>query len=474
VILLSLREKAELSAAEPGTVVVRHPTRGGARLRQLDPGVEQALLCLGSGPVSLQELARTASASAPAADLRRLDHEVAKLAKWGLVQFRCIVQGEEVLVAALRSDLARFDFEVLRGDERLQLSRFAYARRSDEALVLESPSSLARVVVRVPAVAGLLAALTSPHTIPELCAMTPGCGQEVVEECVRVLVGVGAVGVVDAGGRCQEDSNPEWVQREFHDVLLHARSRDGLTDEPLGGLYPFLGVIPPAPAVKPPMSASLVQLPRPDLDRIVEGDPPLAKVMEARRSVRRYGERPISAEELGELLFRVARARVVHPVCAEKLAFYESSDRTYPSGGAAYDLELYVTVRTCRGLRSGMYHYEPVQHALSLVCDRPKLVVGMLNDAYLAAGREAVPQVLITLASRFGRLGWKYRGIAYATTLKNVGVLYEAMYLAATAMGLAACGLGGGNSASFSKATGLDPLVESSVGELMLGTLPGT
>jgi oxazoline/thiazoline dehydrogenase len=39
----------------------------------------------------------------------------------------------------------------------------------------------------------------------------------------------------------------------------------------------------------------------------------------------------------------------------------------------------------------------------------------------------------------------------------------------ATAMGLSACGLGNGDLESFAAATGLDPLVEGSIGELMLG-----
>jgi oxazoline/thiazoline dehydrogenase len=74
------------------------------------------------------------------------------------------------------------------------------------------------------------------------------------------------------------------------------------------------------------------------------------------------------------------------------------------------------------------------------------------------------------MAARFARLSWKYEGIAYGTTLKNTGVLYEAMYLAATAMGLAPCGIGGGESAVFSEAIGVNPMIESSVGEFMLGT----
>jgi hypothetical protein len=39
-------------------------------------------------------------------------------------------------------------------------------------------------------------------------------------------------------------------------------------------------------------------------------------------------------------------------------------------------------------------------------------------------------------------------------------------------MGLAVCGLGGGDASSFARATGLDPWAEGTVGELVLGSRP--
>jgi SagB-type dehydrogenase family enzyme len=149
---------------------------------------------------------------------------------------------------------------------------------------------------------------------------------------------------------------------------------------------------------------------------------------------------------------------------------YQASSRPYPSGGAAYDLELYVTVDRCAGLAPGIYHYDPVAHQLHRLAGRTASVERLLRDAQHAAALPSFPQVLIILASRFQRLSWKYRGMAYATTLKNVGVLYQTMYLVATAMGLAPCALGGGDSVLFAEAVGANKLEESSVGEFILGS----
>ena len=113
-----------------------------------------------------------------------------------------------------------------------------------------------------------------------------------------------------------------------------------------------------------------------------------------------------------------------------------------------------MTVDRCTGLASGIYHYNPVAHQLHRLVGRTRSVERLLRDAQHAPALPSLPQVVIILASRFQRLSWKYRGMAYATTLKNVGVLYQTMYLVATAMGLAPCALGGGDSALFAEAVG--------------------
>ena len=97
----------------------------------------------------------------------------------------------------------------------------------------------------------------------------------------------------------------------------------------------------------------------------------------------------------------------------------------------------------------------------------------MLLDAYRATAGLAWPNILITISSRFQRVSWKYDAMAYATVLKNTGVLYATMYLVATAMGLGPCGVGLGDSDRFAIAAGTDYYKETSVGEFILGSGPG-
>jgi oxazoline/thiazoline dehydrogenase len=145
--------------------------------------------------------------------------------------------------------------------------------------------------------------------------------------------------------------------------------------------------------------------------------------------------------------------------------------RPYPAGGGLHELEFYAAVNHCVNLEPGLYHYDPAQHRLARICGRTAEVASLLQDAgQSTAVPETDLQVLFILATRLPRLAWKYESIAYALTLKHVGVVFQTMYLAATAMGLAPCAVGGGDADLFARAAGTDYAAETSVGEFILGS----
>lgn len=466
---MSLRQNVALTQESHESVIVQHDGRS-MRLKPLNCADVEFLLGLAKQPLHIDKLGSTAPALPPDIDSGRTTVLLRRLAERHLIEFDCVVRGRKLLTALPTSVLSSFDFNKSADAQAVQLSRFAYLHRADGSLIIESPIRFATIMVREPLAAALLADLAVARSVEQLCQRSALLSEE-IRECVQFLLGVGVLGVPNTAGALEEDTSPALAQREFHDLVLHTRSRRGLTQQPLGGLFPFSGILPPTPAVKQPMSVQPIALPKPDIDKLMERDMPFAKVMEQRKSARYFGE-PITIEQLGEFLYRVARIRSTQTPPAGDPRGYEITNRTYPSGGAAYDLELYLTVRNCTGLKPGTYHYEGLGHTLSLLSERESLNQAIINDARRSSGWRDSPHVVITLASRFSRISWKYRGICYAVTLKNVGVMYEAMYLAAAAMELAPCALGGGDSALFAQATGLDPLLESSVGEFMLGTLP--
>jgi SagB-type dehydrogenase family enzyme len=225
----------------------------------------------------------------------------------------------------------------------------------------------------------------------------------------------------------------------------------------------------PLPAAPPARHGTRVPLAVPDLAVVAKQDPPFTEVLESRRSVREHdAAAPITVDALGELLYRSARLR-------RRFAGpngQELADRPYPSGGAIHELELYPLITACAGLDAGLWHYAAADHHLEHVADPGPATRALVDQARAASLMRDDPQVLLIVAARFGRLMWKYETIAYALLLKHVGVLYQTLYLVGTAMGLAVCGLGGGDAEDFATATGLDYHTEGSVGEIAIGSRP--
>jgi SagB-type dehydrogenase family enzyme len=363
----------------------------------------------------------------------------------------------------------------LSSDGKYVLSRFAYLRREGSEAVLESPMAHARVVMNDAKIAALVARLTLPGTVAELIKRSPDLSEDAVAGTLTLLLRAGVLQKANATGTSVEDDDPALQTWAFHDLLFHARSRKGRFDAPYGGTYRFQGRSQPPPALREPPIGEKHALHRPDLMRLLRVDPPLAQVQEQRRSLRAYNrDLPITEWQLGEFLFRVGRVcdyrelEVSTPGGKVKM---DMASRPYPAGGGLYELELYVAVKACANLASALYHYDPVRHELTRLPGRAADVNMLLDDAGSSTG---IPpddlQVLIILAARVPRLAWKYESLAYALILKHVGVLYQTMYLAATAMGLAPCAVGGGDADLFARATGIDYVVETSVGEFLLGS----
>jgi SagB-type dehydrogenase family enzyme len=185
-------------------------------------------------------------------------------------------------------------------------------------------------------------------------------------------------------------------------------------------------------------------------------------------------QHPITLAELAKFLDNTAR---IQAKWKSKLDLGDGSDgpdvsyaaRLYPSGGSAYELELYLAVANCDGLQCGFYHYDADRHALVPIGARQQELDALLASAQFAMDAPGVPQVLITIAARFGRISWKYSSIAYALILKDVGVLTQTLYLTATDMGLGGCAIGTSNIDLFSKMTGIEFHIEGPVGQFAIG-----
>jgi SagB-type dehydrogenase family enzyme len=353
----------------------------------------------------------------------------------------------------------------------LVLSRFAYMRRRGSELVLESPRAGALLRICNPNIAATVAVMSTPQQIKQLRRRDGFPGIELLAlllDC-QILFKISAA--EDRNLRAAE-GDENLVLWDFHDLLFHARSTEGRHANPVGGTYQYAGVIPSAPAVRPRWPGKKIDLrkfPGVSSDAIS----PVAKLLRERHSTRSFDDRrPISLAELSRFLDSTARVLSTWQSrvdLGEDSPVVEYAVRPYPSAGAGYGLELYLAVDRCEGLARGFYHYDASGHALVSIDTGAHEFEAMLRGAQLAMDAPALPQVVITIAARFGRLSWKYSSIAYALVLKDVGVLLQTFYLTAIDLGLGGCAIGTTNIDLFAKITGIEFHVEGPVGQFALG-----
>jgi SagB-type dehydrogenase family enzyme len=451
---LGFRPDVRLADESDGGLRIEHPW-AAYRLRGLTADERSLLAELGRGQVAAERVVphpRVRSA---------LDTLAPVICQTITVGGRRLAGAIPMAAGAKLRPIAAADAETV-----VRLSRFAYLRRAedDRDTVLESPLSQHRVILHDPAVAALVAALARPVVVRDAARAVPALPIRAVDTLVKLLI---AVHIADPGTEPGDQSLELW---DFHDLLFHARSRAGRHDHPFGGLFRHRDRLPPLPPVRPPHPGAPIELPRPAWGEVVAGDPTLTDVLETRRSVREYNDVPLTLAQLARLLYRAARARRVIPADPDGGMPYDALDRPFPTGGASGELELYLTVARCQGLDPGAYHYDAAAHALHRLAASERHCQELLTYAWRAAAGRVRPQVLLTITSRFGRVSWKYSSIAYALTLKHVGVLYQTLYLVATAMGLAPCALGSGDADAAARAFGLDWASESSVGEFLIGS----
>ena len=424
-----------------------------------------------------QELRTGLPLAAFAGGRRAVDREtdllVRRLARHGLVEYRVgrWRNGEDqVVIEPQVADYWPATTPLGNGDV-LVLSRFAYLRRRGSEMVLELPRAGALFRICNPDAAAAIARLSVPQPVKRLRRQDgfPGLALLALLVDCRILFKVGEVG--DRGLRPAEGDH-DLVLWDFQDLLFHARSTEGRHANPLGGLYPYAGVMPSPPAIRPRWPGKRIDLRKvaPARSRAVL---PLAKLLRDRHSTRSFDDgTPITLAELSRFLDSTARvvSRWTSPVdlgaAAASVAY---AARPYPSAGASYPLELYLAADNCNGLARGFYHYDAGGHALTPIGVRPHELDALLRGAVIAMDAPAAPQILITIAARFGRVSWKYSSLAYALILKDVGVLTQTLYLMATDMGLGGCAIGSTNIDLFAQMTGIDFHVEGPVGQFALG-----
>jgi SagB-type dehydrogenase family enzyme len=146
-----------------------------------------------------------------------------------------------------------------------------------------------------------------------------------------------------------------------------------------------------------------------------------------RRTVRSFSPRSLNGDQLSQLLW-----------AAQGVTGHDGFKRAAPSAGALYPMDVYAVVgmQSVARMAAGVYHFEPGDHALSLVKQqdaRDAVARACLSQMWMA---EAPLQLVIT--AEYRRISGKYgnRGIRYA--MIESGHIGQNIFLQAEALGLKA------------------------------------
>ena len=150
-----------------------------------------------------------------------------------------------------------------------------------------------------------------------------------------------------------------------------------------------------------------------------------------RISGRSFSGNELSLEQAGQTLWAAQGLNV------DSLS---SASRTAPSAGATYPMEIYLVAGNVKGLPTGLYHYQYVDHSLKMVAAgdyRGELVAAALGQSYIgdAPASIVLAAVYDRTMSRYGERGIRYVHMEAGHITQNILLQCESLGLGAVAVG---------------------------------------
>ena len=218
---------------------------------------------------------------------------------------------------------------------------------------------------------------------------------------------------------------------------------------------------PEPPLVKPPMTASVLPLPR-DFERLpIQQD--FLRIINGRKSHRVYTQEPLSLLALSYLLWCSQGVKKLRGRAYATL-------RTVPCGGARHEFECYLALQRVEGLADGLYHYLPMTHKLERLPDTGELQP-LISESLQGQSWAAKANAVFYYSCVFYRAEWRYGIYAHPVILMDSGHITQNLYLAATSIGLGGCAIAAVDERCANRAFDLDGEEESIFYAMPVGTV---
>lgn len=203
--------------------------------------------------------------------------------------------------------------------------------------------------------------------------------------------------------------------------------------------------------------------PQPPLEFPVEKDAPLIPltaieelsfpqtnlwaVLDARKTLRKYQQTPLTLEELTIMLWFTQGVK--------SLNSRPATERMVPSAGARHPFETYLVVSKVEGLKPGMYRYVALQHKLAFLEESADLVDRVWEATHSQNHVRNCP-VSFWWEANVLRTTWRYRTRGYRYIMMDVGHVCQNLYLVAEALGCGICPIGSFSDVELNRIFGCD------------------
>ena len=193
----------------------------------------------------------------------------------------------------------------------------------------------------------------------------------------------------------------------------------------------------PQPPVEKAATGEVIQLPC--FDNVITNGA-YTDLLDVRRSVRLYTDKAATQQQLAFMLWSVQGVQFFR----DETRY--ASMRPVPSGGARHPFEAYVAVMNVDGLKSGIYHYLPLEHigekrvAIEFLHDIDEATPGQAVVDALAGQKWAKTSAFVLFFTCLAyRAEWRYHEMSHRVALIDLGHVGQNAMLSAAAMGLGSC-----------------------------------
>lgn len=191
--------------------------------------------------------------------------------------------------------------------------------------------------------------------------------------------------------------------------------------------------LPQPPLVKAPVTPKECWIALPQNFEALEKKDDLVSLIRDRKSTRIYSQEDMTLLQLSFLLWATQGIKSIRGRAYATI-------RTVPCGGARHQFETYLAVRGVEGLKPGVYHYLPMEHALESL-PAPQNLEEAITESLCGQSWAAKANVVFYWAMDAYRVEWRYGIYAHRTALIDVGHVGQNLYLACTGIGLGTCGI---------------------------------